>query len=58
VQGAFVAVLIFSVRWQNRKPEAVTAELYAPPSKTQATAAPPQPRLRLRLRHADSAART
>jgi colicin import membrane protein len=43
VQGAFVAVLIFSVRWQNRKPEAVTAELYAPPSKTQATAAPPQP---------------
>jgi len=27
----FVGVLVFSVSWQNRKPEAVTAELYAPP---------------------------
>lgn len=27
----FIAVLVFSVSWQNRKPEAVTAELYAPP---------------------------
>jgi colicin import membrane protein len=26
----FVGVLVFSVSWQNRKPEAVTAELYAP----------------------------
>ena len=26
----FIAVLVFSVSWQNRKPEAVTAELYAP----------------------------
>ena len=43
VQGAFVAVLIFSVRWQNRKPEPVTAELYAPPARTQATGALPQP---------------
>ena len=27
----FVGVLVVSVSWQNRKPEAVTAELYAPP---------------------------
>ncbi|MEO9135460.1 MAG: cell envelope integrity protein TolA [Casimicrobiaceae bacterium] len=27
----FVGVLVFSVSWQNRRPEAVTAELYAPP---------------------------
>ena len=33
----FVGVLVFSVSWQNRKPEAVSAELYAP--------APPQPRI-------------
>jgi colicin import membrane protein len=43
VQVAFVAVLVFSVRWQNRKPEPVTAELYAPPSKTVVTEAQPQP---------------
>ena len=49
VQLAFVAVLIFSVRWQNRKPEPVTAELYAPAAKAAvrkraATApAPPPP---------------
>jgi colicin import membrane protein len=42
VQAAFVAVLVFSVRWQNRKPEAVTAELYAPPVRSSATEAPPQ----------------
>jgi colicin import membrane protein len=36
----FVGVLVFSVSWQNRKPEAVTAELYAPP--------PPQPRIDVR----------
>ena len=39
VHVVFIAVLVFSLRWQNRKPEAVTAELYAPPSKT-ATAEP------------------
>jgi len=39
VHVVFIAVLMFSLRWQNRKPEAVTAELYAPPSKT-ATAEP------------------
>ena len=37
----FIAVLVFSVSWQNRKPDAVTAELYAPPP----VAAPrPQPK--------------
>src|SRR6266581_4022523 len=36
---AFVLFLVFSVNWQNRKPEAVTAELYAPPQKTE----PPKP---------------
>jgi colicin import membrane protein len=30
VHVAFIAVLVFSVRWQNRPPEPVTAELYAP----------------------------
>ena len=37
----FVGVLVFSVSWQNRKPEAVTAELYAPP---QPVVPLPQPR--------------
>jgi colicin import membrane protein len=32
VHAAFLAVLIFAVRWQNRQPEPVTAELYAPPA--------------------------
>ena len=36
----FVGVLVFSVSWQNRKPEAVTAELYAPPP-------PPTPKARV-----------
>ena len=36
----FVGVLVFSVSWQNRKPEAVTAELYAPPP-------PPAPKARV-----------
>jgi colicin import membrane protein len=38
VHAAFLAVLIFAIRWQNRQPEPVTAELYAPPS---AVPAPP-----------------
>jgi colicin import membrane protein len=42
VQAAFVAVLVFSVRWQNRKPEPVTAELYAPPTRSSVTEAPSQ----------------
>jgi colicin import membrane protein len=37
VNVLFVAVLVFSVSWQNRKPEAVTAELYAPPPPPVAT---------------------
>lgn len=42
VEAAFVAVLIISVRWQNRRPEPVTAELYAPPPKAPVTE-PPSP---------------
>ena len=37
----FIAVLVFSVSWQNRKPEAVTAELYAPPVKSTPRPEPP-----------------
>ena len=37
VHVAFIAVLIFSLRWQNRKPEPVTVELYAPPPKVAVT---------------------
>ena len=33
VHVGFIAVLVFSLRWQNRKPEPVTVELYAPPSR-------------------------
>jgi len=40
---AFVLFLVFSVNWQNRKPEAVTAELYAPPQKTEPTKPAPEP---------------
>ena len=42
VQAAFVVVLIFSVHWQNRKPEPVTAELYAPPLKAPVTEPRPE----------------
>ena len=31
VHVAFIAVLIWSIRWQSRPPEVITAELYAPP---------------------------
>jgi colicin import membrane protein len=41
----FVAVLVFSVSWQNRKPEAVSAELYAPPPSRPPVVAAPQPRV-------------
>lgn len=37
----FVGFLVFSVSWQNRRPEPVMAELYAPPPP----APPPQPRI-------------
>jgi colicin import membrane protein len=43
VHVAFIAVLIFSLRWQNRKPEPVSAELYAPPSKAQSVVEPAPP---------------
>jgi colicin import membrane protein len=43
----FIAVLVFSVSWQNRAPEAVTAELYAPPVSMPkppvVTPSPPRP---------------
>jgi colicin import membrane protein len=31
VQIGFLAVLVFSVQWSNRRPEPISAELYAPP---------------------------
>ncbi len=41
---AFVLFLVFSVNWQNRKPEPVTAELYAPPPEKIEPAKPaPEP---------------
>jgi colicin import membrane protein len=43
VHIVFIAVLVFSVRWQNRKPEPVMAELYAPPMKTPAVETPAPP---------------
>jgi colicin import membrane protein len=42
VHLGFVVFLIFSVTWQNSKPEAVSVELYAPPAPTEKTA-PPKP---------------
>jgi colicin import membrane protein len=45
VNAAFIGVLFFSIRWQNRQPSPVTAELYAPATKTPVAqaAAPPPP---------------
>jgi colicin import membrane protein len=42
VHVVFISVLVFSLRWQNRPPEPITAELYAPPTKV-ATIEPPAP---------------
>ena len=42
VHVAFVLFLVFSVSWQSRAPEVVTAELYAP-EKAQAPKSPPEP---------------
>jgi colicin import membrane protein len=39
VELGFLAVLVFSVQWQNRRPEPISAELYAPPVKIEL---PPQ----------------
>ena len=46
VHVGFVLFLIFSVTWQNPKPEPVTAELYAPPvpvAEPKPEAEPPKP---------------
>jgi colicin import membrane protein len=44
VNLAFIAFLVFSVTWQNRKLEPVSVELYAPPSPAKTEVAPqPQP---------------
>jgi colicin import membrane protein len=40
----FIGVLVFSMSWQNRTPEAVTAELYAPPPPTPTPRVQPQPK--------------
>jgi len=39
----FIGVLFFSIRWQNRQPVPVTAELYAPPTKVAVAPTPPPP---------------
>lgn len=50
VHAVFIGVLVFSLQWQNRQPEVVTAELYAPPSRTAnpepppVATAPPEPK--------------
>ena len=46
VHVAFVLFLIFSVNWQNRKPEPVIAELYVPPTveKIEPAKPPAEPR--------------
>jgi colicin import membrane protein len=43
VQAGFVAVLVFSVTWQNRKPVPMVAELYAPPAPPPVIEPPPPP---------------
>jgi colicin import membrane protein len=43
VHAAFIGVLVFSLRWQNRPPEPVTAELYAPPTKAPPSETPLPP---------------
>jgi colicin import membrane protein len=46
VHVAFLLFLIFSVNWQNPKPEPVTAELYVPPpaaEKVEPAKPPPEP---------------
>jgi colicin import membrane protein len=43
VNIAFIAFLVFSVTWQNRKLEPVTVELYAPPAPPAEKPEPPKP---------------
>lgn len=42
VHLAFVVFLIFSVNWQNREPEPVSVELYAPPKEAAPAPQPPK----------------
>jgi colicin import membrane protein len=43
VNIAFIAFLVFSVTWQNRKLEPVSVELYAPPAPAAEKPEPPKP---------------
>lgn len=43
IHVAFVLFLIFSVNWQNRRPEPVTAELYVPPAAEKIEPPKPEP---------------
>ena len=43
VNLAFIAFLVFSVTWQNRKLEPVSVDLYAPPTAAKVEPAPPEP---------------
>lgn len=43
VHVVFIGVLVFSVRWQNREPAPITAELYAPATKAVVAEPPPPP---------------
>lgn len=44
VQVGFLAVLVFSIQWSNRRPEPISAELYAPPApKAPVVEQPPPP---------------
>ncbi len=43
VHAIFIGVLVFSLRWQNREPAPITAELYAPATKAVVADPPPPP---------------
>ena len=43
VNLGFIAFLVFSVTWQNRAPDPVSVELYAPQPQVAEKAAPPKP---------------
>jgi colicin import membrane protein len=43
VNIAFIAFLVFSVTWQNRRVEPVSVDLYAPPAAAKVESAPPEP---------------
>ena len=52
VNVLFLVVLVFTVSWQNRPPEAVTAELYAPPTNAPAAEPPSIPQVALPVQRA------